>query len=41
MALTTNNSFEWTEVTADGKFEPTNGEQVVDMGFRGLVPVVE
>ncbi len=41
MSLTTNNSFEWTEVTADGKFEPDAGEQVVDMGFRGLVPIVE
>lgn len=41
MSLTTNNSFEWTEVTADGKFEPDNGEQVVDMGFRGLVPIIE
>lgn len=41
MSLTTNNSFEWTEVNADGKFEPNAGEQVVDMGFRGLVPIVE
>jgi len=41
MSLTTNNSFEWTEATTDGKFEPDAGEQVVDMGFRGLVPIVE
>ncbi|MFD0964391.1 hypothetical protein [Pseudofulvibacter geojedonensis] len=41
MSLSTNNSFEWTEVTADGKFEPSIGEQVVDMGFRGLKPIVE
>jgi len=41
ISLTTNNSFEWTEVTADGKFEPDAGEQVVDMGFRGLVPIIE
>jgi len=41
MSLTTNNSFEWTEITADGKFEPNAGEQVVDMGFRGLQPIVE
>lgn len=41
MSLSTNNSFEWTEITADGKFEPSIGEQVVDMGFRGLVPIVE
>ena len=41
MSLSTNNSFEWAEVTADGKFEPSIGEQVVDMGFRGLKPIVE
>jgi hypothetical protein len=41
LSLSTNNSFEWTEVTADGKFEPNAGEQVVDMGFRGLLPIVE
>lgn len=35
-----NNSFEWTEVNADGKFEPSAGEQVVDMGLRGLIPFV-
>lgn len=41
LSLSTNNSFEWTEVTTDGKFEPNAGEQVVDMGFRGLKPLVE
>lgn len=41
MSLSTNNSFEWTEVNADGKYEPNAGEQVVDMGFRGLKPIVE
>jgi len=41
LSLSTNNSFEWTEVNADGKFEPNAGEQVVDMGFRGLLPIVE
>ena len=41
LSLSTNNSFEWTEINADGKFEPNTGEQVVDMGFRGLVPSVE
>jgi len=41
LSLSINNSFEWTEVNADGKFEPNAGEQVVDMGFRGLLPIVE
>lgn len=38
LSLSVNNSFEWQEVTADGKFEPNAGEQVVDMGLRGLIP---
>ena len=40
-AFSINNSFEWTEVNFDGKYEPTAGEQVVDMGLRGLIPIVE
>lgn len=40
LSFSSNNSFEWTEVNADGKFEPSAGEQVVDMGLRGLVPIV-
>lgn len=38
LSLSTNNSFEWEEITADGKYEPSIGENVVDMGLRGLVP---
>lgn len=38
LSLSINKSFEWTEVTADGKYEPSIGEQVVDMGLRGLIP---
>jgi hypothetical protein len=38
VSLSTNKSFEWTEVVADGKWEPSKGEQVVDMGIRGMVP---
>jgi hypothetical protein len=38
LSLSINQSFEWTEVTADGKYEPSIGEQVVDMGLRGLIP---
>jgi hypothetical protein len=38
LSLSINNSFEWHEVNADGKFEPGAGENVVDMGLRGLVP---
>jgi hypothetical protein len=38
LSLSTNKSFEWHEVTADGKFEPSIGENVIDMGIRGLNP---
>lgn len=38
LSLSINNSIEWTEVNADGKFEPSIGENIVDMGLRGLIP---
>ena len=38
LSLSSNNSFEWEEVTLDGKYEPSIGENVVDMGLRGLIP---
>lgn len=40
LSFSVNNSFEWTEINADGKYEPSAGEQVVDMGIRGLIPAV-
>ena len=40
LSFSVNNSFEWTEITADGKYEPSIGEQPVDMGLRGLIPIV-
>lgn len=37
--LSINKSFEWHEVAPlDGKYEPAAGENVVDMGLRGLIP---
>lgn len=39
LSFSVNNSFEWTEINADGKYEPAIGEQPVDMGLRGLIPV--
>jgi len=41
LSLSVNKSFEWHEIAADGKFEPSIGEQVVDMGLRGLQPSFE
>jgi hypothetical protein len=38
LSFSINNSFEWTEINADGKYEPSIGEQPVDMGLRGLIP---
>jgi hypothetical protein len=38
LSLSVNNSFEWEEVNFDGKYEPSAGEKVVDMGLRGLIP---
>ena len=35
-----NNSFEWKDLIPDGKYEPNAGEQIVDMGLRGLHPEV-
>ena len=38
LSLSINKSFEWHEVVEDGKYEPGIGENVVDMGLRGLIP---
>ena len=38
LSLSTNHSFEWVDSTPDGKYEPSAGETVVDMGLRGLLP---
>ena len=41
VSLSVNHSFEWIEVgTPDGKWQPSKGETIVDMGIRGLVPIV-
>lgn len=41
VSLSTNKSFEWTELDGDNNFEPVNGETPVDMGIRGMIPIVE
>lgn len=40
-SLSTNHSFEWQDANANGLYEPLLGETVVDMGIRGMIPVVE
>lgn len=39
--LSTNKSFEWTDAADDNIYEPLAGDTVVDMGIRGLIPIVE
>ncbi len=38
VSLSTNKSFEWIDVDGNGTYDPLNGDQVVDMGIRGLIP---
>ncbi|MBL7901301.1 MAG: hypothetical protein JNK73_04845 [Bacteroidia bacterium] len=39
LSLSTNKSFEWTEITNDGLFQPEIGENILDFGCRGLLPL--
>jgi len=41
VSISTNNSFEWIDVAGDDIFEPAAGDQVVDMGVRGMIPTVQ
>lgn len=40
LSLSTNKSFEWYDVNQDGKYDPVAGDYPVDMGLRGLKPIV-
>lgn len=41
LSLSTNKSFEWKDTNGNGKWDPTKGEQIVDMGLRGVIPYLE
>jgi hypothetical protein len=41
VSLSTNKSFEFTDANHTGIYEPLNGDTVVNMGIRGLVPIVK
>ncbi len=41
VSLSTNKSFEWKEKINNGLWDPLKGEQVVDMGVRGMIPTVQ
>lgn len=38
VSLSTNKSFEWIDADSNGTYDPQNGDQVVDMGIRGMIP---
>ncbi len=40
VSLSTNKSFVWKEIVADGKWEPLK-ESVADMGLRGMIPTIQ
>ena len=39
VSLSTNKSFEWIDVDGNGTYDPANGDTVVDMGIRGMIPI--
>ena len=41
VSLSTNKSFEWKEKVSNGLWDPLKGEQVVDMGVRGMIPTLK
>ncbi len=41
VSLSTNKSFEWTDVAGDNIYEPGAGDVVIDMGVRGMKPIVD
>jgi hypothetical protein len=41
IVISTNQSFEWEDTNSNGKYEPLLGEQVVDMGTRGVFPSIQ
>jgi hypothetical protein len=38
VSVSTNKSFEWKDVDGNRRFDPANGDQIVDMGIRGMIP---
>jgi hypothetical protein len=40
VSLSTNKSFEWIEHGGNNLYEPLNGDTVIDMGVRGMIPTV-
>ncbi len=40
VSISTNKSFEWEENSGDQLYEPAAGDTLVDMGVRGLIPII-
>ena len=38
VSLSTNKSFEWIDVDHNVTYDPDNGDAVIDMGIRGMIP---
>ena len=41
ISLSVNKSFEWKDMDGNNTYDPLNGDQVVDMGIRGLIPIIK
>ncbi|HXP49045.1 MAG TPA: hypothetical protein VN922_03780, partial [Bacteroidia bacterium] len=41
VSVSTNKSFEWKDANMNGLYEPLNGDTVVDMGVRGMIPIIK
>jgi hypothetical protein len=41
ISLSVNKSFEWKDMDGNDTYDPLNGDKVVDMGIRGLIPSVQ
>ena len=41
ISLSTNKSFEWKDMDGNDSYDPLNGDKVVDMGIRGLKPLIQ
>ena len=41
VSVSTNNSFEWSDTADDNVYQPEDGEVPVDMGVRGMKPIVQ
>jgi hypothetical protein len=39
-SISINNSFEWSDAAGNNIYEPLDGDTVVDMGVRGLIPII-